>query len=543
MDPFEAAKLVHERIMRVEPENVTRKIIGYIYLQDYPDQEMIRLALGPDTLIHNVIQRAKDALNLNSTSVFRNPSIPPVNIADPLPRRSHFSPHSPCPFSPAFHAAASRFKPQLSDEHSCLTEIPYSGYDPQQLFLQPEETMDFENLNYPSDYCYPEAALIRRSRNSPSPLKLPAKACHYFNKGFCRNGTSCRYFHGHPFPDSESYPHMIDPSLCEYGDEDEVLSPGSLEKLELEITELLKYKNGHPVSIASLPMMYNEKYGRTLQAEGYLTESQRHGKAGYNLTKLLARLKFVRLIERPHGQHSVVLAEDAAKHMDPYGERSDPGPIVSGSRQIYLTFPAESTFTEEDVADYFDTFGPVQDVRMPCQQKRMFGFVTFFTADTVKMVLSTRNPHYVCGARVLVKPYREKPKLSERKHQDRLESSIFYHLQHADFASGLQERFKPPRLLRKRLMEDQVLELETRRLAQLQLSRKPVTTLPYFGPPMDELHISQQRSSHLLDVRNSGSSDEDNPKDSGSPYADDERNQQINLPDSPFASGVSSRSI
>ncbi|MCD7466752.1 hypothetical protein HAX54_003757 [Datura stramonium] len=532
MDPFEAAKLVHERIMRVEPEHVTRKIIGYIYLQDYPDQEMIRLALGPDTLIHNVIQKAKDALNLNSTSLFRSPSMTPVNIADPLLQFAHFSPLSPCSFS----SATSRCKPQLSDENSYFTEIPYSGYDPQQQFLQPEETMDFENLNYPSDYCYPEAGLIRRSRNSPRPLKFPAKACHYFNKGFCRNGTSCRYFHGHPFP--KSYPHMIDPNVCEYGDEDEVLSPGSLEKLELEIMELLKYKKGHPVSIASLPMMYYEKYGRTLQAEGYLTESQRHGKAGYNLTKLLARLKFVRLIERPHGQHSVVLDEDAAKYMDPHHERSDPGPIVSGSRQIYLTFPAESTFSEEDVSDYFNTFGPVQDVRMPFQQKRMFGFVTFFSADTVKMVLSTGNPHYVCGARVLVKPYREKPKLSERKHQERLESSIFYHLQRAEFDSGLQKRLKPPRLLRKHLMEEQFLELETRRLAELQLSRKPVTTRSYFDPPMDEFNISQNHSSHLIDVRNSGSSDEDNPKYSGSPNADHESNQRINLPDSPFASGV-----
>jgi len=39
-----------------------------------------------------------------------------------------------------------------------------------------------------------------------------------------------------------------------------------------------------------LPMLYYERYGRTLQAEGYLAESQRHGKAGYNLAKLLARL-------------------------------------------------------------------------------------------------------------------------------------------------------------------------------------------------------------------------------------------------------------
>lgn len=56
---------------------------------------------------------------------------------------------------------------------------------------------------------------------------------------------------------------------------------------------------------------------------------------------------------RPHGQHSVVLAEDAPRYMEYRSERSDPGGIVAGSRQIYLTFPAESTFTEEDVSNYF----------------------------------------------------------------------------------------------------------------------------------------------------------------------------------------------
>lgn len=49
----------------------------------------------------------------------------------------------------------------------------------------------------------------------------------------------------------------------------------------------------------------------------------------------------------------MILSEDAAKYMDIRSERNDPGPIVSGSRQIYLTFPAESTFTEEDVSNYF----------------------------------------------------------------------------------------------------------------------------------------------------------------------------------------------
>lgn len=57
---------------------------------------------------------------------------------------------------------------------------------------------------------------------------------------------------------------------------------------------------------------------------------------------------------RPHGQHAVILTEDASKYnVENRSERNDPGPIVSGSRQIYLTFPAESTFTEEDVSAYF----------------------------------------------------------------------------------------------------------------------------------------------------------------------------------------------
>ena len=59
------------------------------------------------------------------------------------------------------------------------------------------------------------------------------------------------------------------------------------------------------------------------------------------------------VVYRPHGQHAVILAEDAPKYMESRGEKNDPGPIVSGSRQIYLTFPAESTFSEEDVYNYF----------------------------------------------------------------------------------------------------------------------------------------------------------------------------------------------
>ncbi len=60
-------------------------------------------------------------------------------------------------------------------------------------------------------------------------------------------------------------------------------------------------------------------------------------------------------LNRPHGQHAVVLAEDAHRFT---AYRTDHrGDHLSGvnpsSRQIYLTFPAESTFTEEDVTSHF----------------------------------------------------------------------------------------------------------------------------------------------------------------------------------------------
>lgn len=56
----------------------------------------------------------------------------------------------------------------------------------------------------------------------------------------------------------------------------------------------------------------------------------------------------------------------------------------------------------------------MHDVRIPYQQKRMFGFVTFVYPETVKLILAKGNPHFVCDCRVLVKPYKEKGKILEK---------------------------------------------------------------------------------------------------------------------------------
>ncbi|KAL7241893.1 hypothetical protein ACSBR1_014467 [Camellia fascicularis] len=70
--------------------------------------------------------------------------------------------------------------------------------------------------------------------------------------------------------------------------------------------------------------------------------------------------------------------------------------VNPSSRQIYLTFPADSTFREGDVSNYSSIYGPIQDVRILYQQKRMFGFVTFVYPETVKLIIAKGNPHFVC---------------------------------------------------------------------------------------------------------------------------------------------------
>jgi hypothetical protein len=73
-------------------------------------------------------------------------------------------------------------------------------------------------------------------------------------------------------------------------------------------------------------------------------------------------------LNRPHGQHAVVLAEDAhrftAYRSDHRGE--DLSGINPSSRQIYLTFPAESTFTEEDVTSHFRFKAPAYCFHAVC---------------------------------------------------------------------------------------------------------------------------------------------------------------------------------
>ncbi|KAM1014389.1 hypothetical protein ACFX2C_044380 [Malus domestica] len=186
---------------------------------------------------------------------------------------------------------------------------------------------------------------------------------------------------------------------------------------------------------------------------------------------------------------AALMGDDMHKFSRSRLERSDffmnggAGIVNPASRQIYLTFLVESTFREEDVSNYFSIYGPVHDVRIPYPQKMMFGFVTFVYPETVKLILAKGNPHFVCDARVLVKPYKEKGKVHEKKKQQQGERED---LSPCGTPTGLDVRdpydlqlgpmmfYNPQDMLWIRKLEEQAelqqaLEIQSRRLMGLQL--------------------------------------------------------------------------
>ncbi|KAF8727856.1 hypothetical protein HU200_018421 [Digitaria exilis] len=512
MDFPELAKLAFSRVQEMEPHNVA-KILGCILLREPDEAEMVHLAYGSDAMVHAKINDAKATLAAiyarcsAASAAAHHHQIGAAHRAaaaaagyHPHPaaagavRHHHFSPSAAAAYGfqywPPEHSPP---VPKAAAQQDFAFVDPAAGEG--HYAMQQQQNLDDHHHHYDAaagGYYYTAAAggggedafHINGGGGGGMPARAAARRasgmstrrpCHYFVKGVCRNGQNCNYPHHHQaYSSSDGF--SDDGSHHNGGGG----TPGGLEKLEMEITELLNSRHGQPLSIASLPTLYGERYGKGLQAEGYLTESQRHGKAGYSLTKLLSRLNKIRVIERPHGQHSVVLAEDAARYTEFRGERgggSDVGSVPANSHQIYLTFPAESTFVEEDVATYFGQYGPVRDVRIPCQERRMFGFVSFQNPETVSTILMRRNPHFICGSRVLVKPYREKSKCIERTYVDKMKPMHYYPTRFFEIDPDFypEEYEASSRIVRKQLAEkrERLIELERKRFAGVRLEPLP----------------------------------------------------------------------
>ncbi|PON74344.1 Splicing factor-like protein [Parasponia andersonii] len=533
MDSYEATRVVFSRIQNFDPENAS-KIMGLLLIQDHGEKEMIRLAFGPEALVHSVILKARKDLGLPSNSP-STPSTPPspspflssnpitisrqnstssasrlsVNGAVNLPL-SLTIPNPASSSSSASWAAFSELQspddlispntlPIGSTSSSSLSSssLPFYGNGGTDIMdeYQLQDQLSFLNDGSPTlrtknpDLFYPPndllssptgdqavwtnwGGLVHRRSCSVSDVCLNSedpnsgfgwKPCLYYARGYCKNGTSCRFMHG-GLGDSATA------AAAALVGSDGVPVVGSPSKLEMMDTchELLRSKSAQQqrLAAASQIMASANSFPYSPKCMNFLLQQQQN--------------------ETQRAAAALMMGEELHKFGRSRLERNDfsMNGVNPASRQIYLTFPADSTFREDDVSNYFSIYGPVQDVRIPYQQKRMFGFVTFVYPETVKLILAKGNPHFVCDARVLVKPYKEKGKVQDKKQQQP-------QVERGDFSpsgtpTGLDSRdpydlqlgarmfYNSQDMLWRRKLEEQAelqqaIELQSRRLMGLQL--------------------------------------------------------------------------
>ncbi|KAH6837039.1 hypothetical protein C2S53_014282 [Perilla frutescens var. hirtella] len=500
MDASEATKIVMSRIQSLDPENAS-KIMGYILIQDQGEKEMIRLAFSPDPLLLSYINQAKarfalsypirpDSTHFRSNSprimipnnngpfTFSGPPSPFQRArARPIPlQRSTSGSGSPSfqfyggnDFGDEFLSGGGvnyqQQQQQVQDDLPFLDE-----FDP---IMSPTERSDSLGFPYGDDVSSPHP-FHRRSCSVNDAAFLANleegggggngngflwRPCMYFARGFCKNGSGCKFLHG----DNGA------------GDVVDVGSPSSAAGFD----ELMKMKAFQQQRFAFI-------------------SSGGHSPFAYNKC----------------------MDENMRGDLSPMGLVAG---ASSSARQIYLTFPAESTFKEEDVSNYFSMFGPVQDVRIPYQPKRMFGFVTFVYPETVKLILAKGNPHFVCDSRVLVKPYKEKGKVREKKHQQQLERGEYSAClspdsrDHFDHPFGPRMLLSPQEMMLRKKLEQEVelqhaIELEGRRILRLQLRDLKAQNhdnhylqmfpsgIPYSSPRTSQMLMNQHvtASSHSI---------------------------------------------
>lgn len=260
MDSYEATRIVYSRIQSLDPENAS-KIMGLLLIQDHGEKEMIRLAFGPEALVHSVILKARKDLGLPSNS----PSTPSTPSSSPSPflstnpitiSRQNSSSNSsssrlsltiPNPSSSSASWAA--LSHELQNPTDLITpnnnlaplggsssasstmnssSLPYYGngvathHDVIDDF-QLQDQLSFLNDGGPNnqDLFYTPTDLstsptyagaaswggssIHRRSCSVSDVCLGSedpnsgfgwKPCLYYARGYCKNGTSCRFLHG-----------------------------------------------------------------------------------------------------------------------------------------------------------------------------------------------------------------------------------------------------------------------------------------------------------------------------------------------------------
>ncbi|XP_010419835.1 PREDICTED: zinc finger CCCH domain-containing protein 55-like isoform X2 [Camelina sativa] len=515
MDSGDPTALLLTKIRSLEPDYAP-KIIGYLLLQDFGERDLLHLARGPESILQSIILKVKAQLGIYSSPSSSSPSSsstptspspfsrPPINgrVTSHSNGFMDFRRNSPSPSSSPSSASpwslnnpSNGNNPHISPKHnpiskpltshqsnnngvSSIDSGPDAGGGSSADLLDDQQLSDY--LSFLDDSCSKtedvtdprfdysvdsgETHLHRRSFSADASFVgsgddgfgAGCKPCVYFSRGLCKNGDSCKFIHG-GYPDN-----VVD------GNGIVADSPRKMENFVRQHEEMMRLKLAY------------QQQRLASQILGRAPQSPYDKRMDFLLQQHAQRDGGLPFGDERYWSSSPGRLERMELMAMQFGDQSN-----SVSRQIYLTFPADSTFKDEDVATYFSLFGTVQDVRIPYQQKRMFGFVSFAHPETVKVVLARGNPHFICDSRVLVKPYKEKGKVLDKKQQQLLQQQIergnyspcsspsgIDPREQSDFHLGSKLLYERREMMRRKMEQTDLLraiELERRRFISLQL--------------------------------------------------------------------------
>ncbi|CAA7030078.1 unnamed protein product [Microthlaspi erraticum] len=412
MDPADPTSILFSKIRTLEPDFAS-KIIGYLLLQDLGNRDLNRLAHGPETLLQSVCLKAKSALGLssNGSSSPLNPISRPINIhrhslsqSSPRTSGNGFMEFSRNPLSPSVNTPGS-LGSKISSPFQASSSLFASDGGGGEASGGNGDLLDEQQLgNYLS---FLNESSAKNNDESADLFGFSAENddAHLHKRSFSAS-DACFGSEEHGYGGGYNrFPHGGGGGLGD--DFDSPGGFGSPDYISRQQEEIARMKVAHRQRMAAAqylaatgsPMSYDKGINFLLHSRNALRSGAgQFGEEGYWFGS--------------PGRHE-------REELLGMGDKSN-----SASKQIYLTFPADSSFTDEDVSNYFGNFGPVQDVRIPYQQKRMFGFVTFVHSETVRIILARGNPHFICDSRVLVKPYKEKGRILEKRQQQQFMQQV-----------------------------------------------------------------------------------------------------------------------
>ncbi|KAJ1291622.1 hypothetical protein BS78_02G329400 [Paspalum vaginatum] len=305
----ECRKLLLNKALQIDAPNAQR-FIDYIVKYKLPE-EIIRYSSGSIQQVRALFHEVMTSLEARSPQFqhLQQPHLLGLGLQFPqhqLHPNIGFPGHQVPQFDPSIYIAQPPFLPfsQIVQLYHVQPQFYLSGRfygnQPQSpLIGQIERSLPqyrpsaiFNGIQHPSPSTVLMGAHGNSSQDVTEYLQRWSKRCYdHFTYGGCRNGKNCHYchwyfFYGMPY---EKPNHFL----------------VTLPALGKEIRQLLISKQPSVVPVECLPVIYFEKYGKSLFVKDLWLEEQEQRNS---LICLFMRLDTIKVIERD-GQHYVVLGE------------------------------------------------------------------------------------------------------------------------------------------------------------------------------------------------------------------------------------------